>query len=238
MKWLLRQCATTTARSGDSGKGHAPPCPPKTAVLTPLPIYQNAPLDEISVYQVIPQTAFFGPDPLPDPQIGLSCHQLEKFPPAAQQGAPAGHSRVHQHWAAFAAIPSAVNAPPRPSPPTPKFLKPAARPKRRKKRSSQQKTQEGSCGALLVLRSSIEPASERPTCSRTRAPISDSRRSAQREAQQSTKRSTAKHGVISGGEQARVRTSCRHLGIELRIASAARYQNFPPAALRSCARGA
>ena len=95
-----------------------------------------------------------------------------------------------------------------------------------------------SCGALLVLRSSIEPASERPTCSRTRAPISDSRRSAQREAQQSTKRSTAKHGVISGGEQARVRTSCRHLSIELRIASAARYQNFPPAALRSCARGA
>ena len=60
----------------------------------------------------------------------------------------------------------------------------------KKKRSSQQKPQEGSCGALLVLRSSIEPASERPTCSRTRAPISDSRRSAQREAQQST-RSTA-----------------------------------------------
>ena len=41
--------ASTTARSGDSGKGHAPHCTPKTAVLTPLPIYQNAPLDEISV---------------------------------------------------------------------------------------------------------------------------------------------------------------------------------------------
>ena len=90
-RWLS---LSTTARSGDSGKGHAPRCTPKTAVLTPLPIYQNAPLDEISVYQVVPQTAFFGPDPLPDPQIGLSCHQLEKFPPAAQQGAPAGHSRV------------------------------------------------------------------------------------------------------------------------------------------------
>ena len=121
----------------------------------------------------------------------------------------------------------------------PKISKACGAPEEEKKNGlHQQKTQEGSCGALLVLRSSIEPASERPTCSRTRAPISDSRRSAQREAQQSTKRSTAKHGVISGGEQARVRTSCRHLGIELRIASAARYQNFPPAALRSCARGA
>ena len=171
--------------------------------------------------------------PLLPPARKISACGAARCPCGAQPGA-----YRHQHRAAFAANPSTVNAPPRPSPPTPKFLKPAARPKRRKKRSSQQKPQEGSCGALLVLRSSIEPASERPTCSRTRAPISDSRRSAQREAQQSTKRSTAKHGVISGGEQARVRTSCRHLGIELRIASAARYQNFPPAALRSCARGA
>ena len=145
----------------------------------------------------------------------------------------------HPHWAAFAADPSAVNAHFRPTAPTPEFLEPAARSERRKKSlHSKTHTRRLLCGALLVVRSSIEPASERPTCSRTRAPISDSRRSAQREAPQSTKRSTAKHGVISGGEQARVRTSCRHLGIELRIASAARYQNFPPAALRSCARGA
>ena len=97
---IRRRMCSTSQRPPDQGvqaKDMHPIAPRARRpfrVSTPLPIYQNAPLDEISVYQVIPQTAFFGPDPLPDPQIGLSCHQLEKFPPAAQQGAPAGHSRV------------------------------------------------------------------------------------------------------------------------------------------------
>ena len=50
------------------------------AELTPLPIYQNAPLDEISGYQVGTKIGIFDPDPLPDHQIGLlRCH-LENFP--------------------------------------------------------------------------------------------------------------------------------------------------------------
>ena len=53
------------------------------AELTPLPIYQNAPLDETQVYQSDTKIGIFDPDPLPDHQIGLlRCH-LEKFPPAA-----------------------------------------------------------------------------------------------------------------------------------------------------------
>ena len=53
------------------------------AELTPLPMYQNAPLDEISEYQTGNKIGIFDPDPLPDHQIGLlRCH-LENFPPAA-----------------------------------------------------------------------------------------------------------------------------------------------------------
>ena len=53
------------------------------AELTPLPIYQNAPLDETQVYQSDTKIGIFDPDDLPDHQIGLlRCH-LEKFPPAA-----------------------------------------------------------------------------------------------------------------------------------------------------------
>ena len=53
------------------------------AELTPLPIYQNAPLDEMQVYQSDTKFGIFDPDPLPDHQIGLlRCH-LEKIPPAA-----------------------------------------------------------------------------------------------------------------------------------------------------------
>ena len=41
------------------------------AELTPLPIYQNAPLDETQVYQSDTKIGIFDPDPLPDHQIGL-----------------------------------------------------------------------------------------------------------------------------------------------------------------------
>ena len=44
---------------------------PAVADLTPLPIYQNAPLDETQVYQSDTKIGIFDPDPLPDHQIGL-----------------------------------------------------------------------------------------------------------------------------------------------------------------------
>ena len=92
-------------------------------------------------------------------------------------------------------------------------------------------TQEGSC--LRSTAGSLDRASWRPAGHLlSRSSVSDSRRSARREAQQqqSTRRS-----AISGGEHKQVRPSCRHLGIELQIASAFRTQISRPAALSKLA---
>ena len=87
------------------------------AELTPLPIYQNAPLDEISGYQVGTKIGIFDPDPLPDHQIGVLRRHLEKFPPAAPRAAPAGQGRclpAPTPAAGERANSSTVHAPPRP----------------------------------------------------------------------------------------------------------------------------
>ena len=99
------------------------------AELTPLPIYQNAPLDEISGYQVGTKIGIFDPDPLPDHQIGLlRCH-LEKFPPAAPRAAPAGQGGclpAPTPAAGERANSSTVHAPPRPLALGLEILEPAA----------------------------------------------------------------------------------------------------------------
>ncbi len=87
------------------------------AELTPLPIKQNAPLDEISGYQVGTKIGIFDPDPLPDHQIGVLRRHLEKFPPAAPRAAPAGQGRclpAPTPAAGERANSSTAHAPPRP----------------------------------------------------------------------------------------------------------------------------
>ena len=97
--------------------------------LTPLPIYQNAPLDEISEYQVSTKIGIFDPDPLADHQIGLlRCH-LENFPPAAPRAAPAGQGGcppAPTPAAGERANSSTAHAPPRPLALGLENLKPAA----------------------------------------------------------------------------------------------------------------
>ena len=127
---------------------------------------------------------------------------------------------------------STAHAIPRPWQMGPYFLEPAApgRAGQGKKVFFQlitANTQEGSC--LRSTAGSLDRLSSRPAGHLlSRSSASDSRRSARREAQQqqSTRRS-----AISGGEHKQVRPSCRHLGIELQIASAFRTQISRPAAL-------
>jgi hypothetical protein len=51
----------TTAISGGTAKGHAPHCPPKTAVSTPLHAPLSTRLDEISCLRVPQSKPVFGP---------------------------------------------------------------------------------------------------------------------------------------------------------------------------------
>ena len=96
------------------------------AELTPLPIYQNAPLDETQVYQSDNKFAIFGPDPLSDPQIDPLRPHLEKFSACGAQRVPAALPLRGGPTAAEGMRCSTAHAIPRLWQMGPYFFKPAA----------------------------------------------------------------------------------------------------------------